>query len=332
MKQHSRALLVTGGAGYIGSHMLAELHRTGWQSIVLDRVSAKQAPAARFAAHWYSGEVGDETLLQHIFSSHAIAGVLHFAAHIQVAESVAKPGDYYANNVAQTLQLLRSMAQHGVSPLIFSSTAAVYGIPNTPLIAEDHPIQPINPYGRGKAMAEQMLADFHAAHGLRFGCLRYFNAAGADIANGLGECHEPETHLIPLVLRVASGRAPHITLFGQDYPTPDGSCIRDYIHVKDLASAHLRLLEYLLAGGEDAHFNLGTGHGHSVRAVVETARSVTHHPIPAEWQPRRAGDPPQLVADATRAHTILGWQPQHSDLTTIIRDAWAWEQHLASRS
>ncbi|MDY6813566.1 MAG: UDP-glucose 4-epimerase GalE [Pseudomonadota bacterium] len=258
------------------------------------------------------------------FESQRFAGVLHFAAHSQVAESVRDPAKYYRNNVANTQNLLDAMHRHEVGHFIFSSTAAIFGEPQHVRIDEHHPARPINPYGRSKQMVEYMLADYEAAYGLRHSCLRYFNAAGADPAGRLGERHTPETHLIPLVLQAASGAREAITVYGQDYPTPDGTCIRDYVHVMDLCRAHLLALERLWAGEPSRAYNLGNGAGFSVREVIDTARRVTGRPIAVHAGPRRPGDPARLVADAARAHEELGWRPQHAALERIIGDAWRW--------
>jgi UDP-glucose 4-epimerase len=251
---------------------------------------------------------------------------MHFASLIQVGESVVEPAKYYANNVATTLTLLDAMRGAGVLRFIFSSTAAVYGDPEYVPINEAHPKNPINPYGRSKWMVEQVLEDYDRAYGLKSVCLRYFNAAGADSEGELGERHVPETHLIPLVLQAASGRRDAIYVFGTDYNTPDGTCIRDYIHVADLCDAHALALQRLLEGGESGHFNLGNGQGFSVKEVIDTARRVTGRAIPVRYEARRAGDPPRLVADAGLARAQLGWQPKRADLETIVADAWAWER------
>jgi UDP-glucose 4-epimerase len=255
---------------------------------------------------------------------------MHFATFIKVGESVRDPAKYYRNNVANTLNLLQAMHRHGVKRFVFSSTAAVYGNPAYVPIDEAHPQQPINPYGRSKLMIEQVLADFALAYGMQSVCLRYFNAAGAHPEALLGERHDPETHLIPLVLQAASGRQPHITVYGRDYDTPDGTCIRDYIHVMDLAQAHWQALQYLMDDGSSAVFNLGNGQGFSVQEVIEVSRQVSGRAIAVQEGERRAGDPPRLVADARLAREVLGWQPQYAGLETIIRHAWAWEQKMSA--
>jgi UDP-glucose 4-epimerase len=318
-------ILVTGGAGYIGSHMVKMLRAAGRPVLVLDDLSTG-FESALLGAQWVRGSIGDRQLLNKIFAEHPIAAVMNFASFIAVGESVQKPSAYYLNNVANTLTLLDAMVQQGVNRFIFSSTAALFGDPARVPIDESLPSAPINPYGRSKHMVEQALEDFDAAYGLRSVCLRYFNAAGADPNQELGERHDPETHLIPLVLQAASGRRSAISVFGGDYDTPDGTCIRDYIHVQDLCAAHLLALDHLLAGGDSRRYNLGNGRGFSVKEVIDVARKVTGKPIPVKMEPRRAGDSARLVADSHRIMRELGWQPQRADLETIVSDAWAWEQ------
>jgi UDP-glucose 4-epimerase len=321
-------VLVVGGAGYIGSHMVKRLQRAGYAPVVLDNLSQGWRGAVG-AAPLVVGELGDSSVLDVLFQAWPIAAVMHFASFIQVGESVAQPAIYYQNNVGNTLTLLQAMVRHRVPRFIFSSTAAIFGDPDYVPIDERHPKAPINPYGRSKLMVEQMLGDFEAAYGLRSCCLRYFNAAGADPEGELGECHEPETHLIPLVLQAAAGRRPSITVFGRDYDTPDGTCIRDYIHVQDLCDAHLLALESLLAGGGGMRFNLGNGAGYSINQVIEAARCVTGREIAVTDGPRRAGDPARLVADPALARGTLGWLPRFADLDAIIAHAWAWERQYA---
>lgn len=318
-------ILVVGGAGYIGSHMVKRLHRAGYTAVVLDNLSQGRR-AAVGSAPLVVGELGDSAVLDVVFQAWPIAAVMHFASFIQVGESVAKPGNYYANNVSNTLTLLQAMVRHDVRRFIFSSTAALFGNPDYVPIDEQHPKAPINPYGRSKLMVEQMLGDFEIAHDIRSCCLRYFNAAGADPEGELGECHEPETHLIPLVLQAAAGRRPDITVFGRDYDTPDGTCVRDYVHVQDLCDAHLLALETLLAGGDSRRYNLGNGIGYSIDEVIDTARRVTGREITVSDAPRRAGDPSILVADPTLALGELKWEPKFPALEDIIAHAWAWEQ------
>lgn len=318
-------ILVVGGAGYIGSHMVKLLRHSGYRVIVLDDLSGGFGDAV-MKEELVIGSLADAKLLKELFCRYQIGAVMHFASFIQVGESVREPAKYYDNNVSATLVLLDAMRSAGVSCFIFSSTAAVYGDPAYVPIDENHPKAPINPYGRSKWMVEQMLEDYDSAYGLKSICLRYFNAAGADPERQLGERHTPETHLIPLVLQVASGRREAISVFGTDYDTPDGTCIRDYIHVSDLCDAHLLALRHLLEGAQSARFNLGNGYGFSVKEVIEMARKVTGHEIPVRYETRRAGDPPRLVADARLAREELGWQPMRADLETIVADAWAWEQ------
>jgi len=317
------SVLVVGGAGYIGSHMVWLLGQLGAEVVVLDDLSGGHADAVLFG-ELVRGTTADAALLNGLFAAHRFDAVMHFASFIRVGESVADPAKYYANNVAHTLLLLDVMRKHGVRQFIFSSTAAVFGEPVYCPIDEGHPQSPINPYGRSKLMIEQVLGDYALAYGLRSVSLRYFNAAGAHPDGLLGERHEPETHLIPLVLQAVAGKRSHIGVFGTDYPTPDGTCIRDYIHVMDLADAHWRALQYLQAGGETAVFNLGNGSGYSVRQVIDAARQVTGLPVPVQYGPRRAGDPVRLVADATRAHQVLGWKPKYAALGTIVQHAWRW--------
>ncbi len=321
-------LLVVGGAGYIGSHMVLHLLDAGHQVMVADNFSTgfRNAWGVSAAPVVSELDINDEAALARLFAGHRFDAVLHFASFIQVGESVSDPAKYYANNLSATLTLLQVMVRAQVRHFIFSSTAAVYGDPLRVPIDEEHPKAPINPYGRSKWMVEQVLGDFEHAYGLKSVCLRYFNAAGADPAGRVGERHEPETHLIPLVLQAASGRRPAITVFGRDYDTPDGTCIRDYVHVADLVDAHSLALDYLQQGGDSAAFNLGNGGGFSVQQVIETARRVTGREIPVLDAPRRAGDPARLVADARKARTVLRWEPRYGDLDTIVAHAWAWEQ------
>jgi UDP-glucose 4-epimerase len=318
-------ILVTGGAGYIGSHMVKMLRVAGRPVLVLDDLSTG-FEGALLGAQWVNGSIGNQQLLDKIFATHQITAVMNFASFIAVGESVQKPSTYYLNNLANTLVLLDAMARHGVRRFIFSSTAALFGDPARLPIDETLPSVPINPYGRSKHMVEQVLEDFDSAYRLKSVCLRYFNAAGADPDGQLGERHDPETHLIPLVLQAASGRGPAISVFGDDYDTPDGTCIRDYIHVQDLCAAHLLALDHLIAGGDSRRYNLGNGKGFSVKEVIGVARKVTGKGILVKMELRRAGDSARLVADSRRISRELGWQPQRSDLETIVRDAWVWEQ------
>jgi UDP-glucose 4-epimerase len=323
-------VLVVGGAGYIGSHMVKHLDALGHAVITLDNLSTGFGNAVT-VGDIVVGDMADTDLLDALFAHNRFDGVMHFAAFSLVGESAASPAKYYRNNVTNTLNLLDAMRRHGVDRFIFSSTAAVYGEPVATPIAEDHPERPINPYGRSKLMVERVLADYAEAYGLRYVTLRYFNAAGADPDGSLGERHEPETHLVPLVLQAASGRRECISVFGDNYDTPDGTCIRDYIHVTDLCDAHVLALESLTSGGSSGVYNLGNGAGYSVTEVIDTARRVTGKPVPAVVAPPRIGDPARLVADATRASRVLGWRPQRSALDDIIADAWRWEKQKGLR-
>lgn len=316
--------LVTGGAGYIGSHMVALLLEQGHRVTVVDDLSSGHRDAV-LGGDLIVHDFSDRDFLDRLFTEHRFDGVFHFASRILVGESVSQPGKYYRSNSFATLTLLEAMRDHGVDYLVFSSTAAVYGEPAYTPIDERHPRVPVNPYGASKLMVEMMLADFYRAHGLRYVALRYFNAAGADARGRLGERHEPETHLIPLALKAALGKLPPLKLFGDDYDTPDGTCIRDYIHVEDLCAAHLQAMQYMKNGGEPTAFNLGNGAGYSVRQVLDTVADVSGKPVPFELAPRRSGDPARLIADATRAQTILHWNPAHTELATIVRHAWQWE-------
>lgn len=320
----SPSVLVVGGAGYIGSHMVKHLLRQGCDVVTYDNLSTGYRDAV-LGGQFVLGDLADQAVLETLFSTHRFDGVLHFASFIQVGESVKEPAKYYENNVTNTLNLLNAMVTHDVRRFIFSSTAAVYGEPQYVPIDETHPRQPINPYGKTKWMVEQILQDYDRAYGLKSIALRYFNAAGADPEGELGERHEPETHLIPLVLQAASGRRPHISVFGRDYDTPDGTCIRDYIHVTDLAEAHWLALQRLLAGADSAAYNLGNGNGFSVQEVIDAAQKVTLRKIAVNDSPRREGDPARLVANSQAARNALNWQPARHDLDTIIQDAWRFE-------
>ncbi len=318
-------VLVTGGAGYIGAHCCKALSAAGYRPVVLDNLVYGHEDAVRWGP-FERGELADRSWLDTVFERHQPAAVIHFAAYAYVGESVTDPGKYYTNNVSAALTLLQAMRDSGVGRLVFSSTCATYGVPVTTPIREDMPQHPINPYGRSKLMVEQILEDFDHAHGLKAIALRYFNAAGADPGGEIGERHDPETHLIPLALDAAAGTRPALTVNGEDYATPDGTCIRDYIHVTDLAEAHVLALGHLLDGGESDRINLGTGQGASIREVLGAIARVTGHAVPYSFGPRRPGDPPALVADPARARAVLGWEPQLSDLDTIIATAWAWQQ------
>jgi UDP-glucose-4-epimerase GalE len=319
-------LLVTGGAGYVGSHALRALLRAGHSAVVIDDLRQGEAAFAG-GAPLVERDVGDRAGLERTFADHGpFDGVLHFAASCLVGESVVNPRLYYANNVVASAALLDAAVDHGVRAFVLSSTCAVYGEPAELPIRESAPVAPVNPYGASKAMVERMLADLERAHGLRWAALRYFNAAGADPEGGIGERHDPETHLIPNALRAAAGLREALPLYGTDYPTPDGTCIRDYVHVSDLAVGHVRAVEALLGGAANGPFNLGTGEGRSNREVLAVVERVTGRPVPVKPAPRRPGDPPELVADARRARETLGWAPRLSDLDTIVSTAWDWLQ------
>jgi len=319
----SRPVLVTGGAGYIGSHTAKALAAAGYLPVTLDNLSRGFRDAVRWGP-LEIGDVGDRGFLAAMFAKHRPSAVLHFAAFAYVGESVGEPGLYYRNNVGGSLALIEAAAAAGVSRFVFSSTCATYGMAERMPITEETPQHPANPYGASKLMVERILADFSTAHGLRSVSLRYFNAAGADPVGEIGENHDPETHLIPLAIYAALGLGPPLRIFGTDWPTPDGTCIRDYIHVSDLADAHVKALAYLEGGGETGAANLGTGTGFSVREIVAAVARAAGRPVPAEETGRRAGDVAALVADAGRAASLLGWQPRHSDLDSIVASAVAW--------
>ncbi len=318
-------VLVVGGAGYIGSHMVKMLAKAGHDVVTLDNLSNGYRDAVRYG-DFVEGDIADSALLNKLFTDNSFDGVMHFASYIQVGESVEKPSMYYRNNVTNTQVLLDAMIENDVKSFIFSSTAATFGEPEYTPIDEKHPQKPINPYGHSKLMVEQILSDFDHAYGLKSVSLRYFNAAGADPDGELGERHIPETHLIPLVLQAASGRRDCITVFGDDYDTPDGTCVRDYIHINDLCSAHLLGLEHLVAGGESRAYNMGNGQGYSIKEVIDAAKKVTGTDFEVKSGKRRDGDPARLVADSTRLQKELGWKPEFTDLETIIQHAWEWEQ------
>ena len=327
---HSRGtVLVTGGAGYIGSHACKALARAGYLPVAYDNLTYGHASAAKWGP-LERGDILDRVRLDEVISGYKPDAVMHFAAFAYVGESVTDPGKYYRNNVAGSLTLLEASRDHGIARFVFSSTCATYGIPDYLPIREETAQRPINPYGASKLMVERMLTDFGTAHDLRSIALRYFNAAGADPDNELGEDHEPETHLIPLVLDAASGRRPHVTIFGTDYETPDGTCVRDYIHVSDLADVHVKTLETLEGGASSGAYNLGNGRGFSVRQVLDTVERITGLAVPVRLGDRRAGDPAALVSDAAKARSELGWHPKLVDLEAIIRTAWAWHQRSVS--
>ncbi|HHP7234653.1 MAG TPA: UDP-glucose 4-epimerase GalE [Desulfobacterales bacterium] len=318
-------ILVTGGAGYIGSHCCKELHLREYTPITLDNLVYGHRENVRWGP-FVEGDIGDRRLLDKTLEEYTIDAVMHFAAFAYVGESVADPRKYYRNNVQATITLLDAICDHQIEAFIFSSSCATYGLPERIPIDETHPRAPISPYGKTKYMVEEILSDYAAAYPLRFMSLRYFNAAGADPQGEIGEKHDPETHLIPLVLDVAMGKSPQIMVFGSDYDTPDGSCIRDYIHVSDLARAHVLALQKLLDGAPGDFVNLGIGRGYSVFEVIETAARVTGRELPHRVVDRRPGDPATLVASNDKARKLLGWQPEHVELADIIRTAWHWHQ------
>ena len=320
-----QSVLVTGGAGYIGSHACKILAKAGHQPIVFDNLSRGHREAVRWGP-LVEGDLADRERLVRAMQTHRVSAVMHFAAFAYVGESVGDPALYYRNNLAGTLSLLEAMRQAGVDKIVFSSTCATYGLPDVNPIRETAPQLPVNPYGETKLAIERALRWYGEAYRIRSVSLRYFNAAGADSDGEIGECHKPETHLIPLVLQAALGQRSHVEIYGVDYPTADGTAIRDYIHVEDLADAHLRALEYLCAGCESAALNLGVGRGHSVREVITAAEAVSGRAVPWRNAARRAGDPPILVADPSLAAERLGWRAQRSDLHTIIRSALAWHE------
>jgi UDP-glucose 4-epimerase len=323
-------ILVVGGAGYIGSHMVKQLAQSGHYVVTLDNLSYGYRDAVKYG-EFIEGDLGDSIVLDQIFQKGDIDAVMHFAGFIQVGESVIKPSMYYDNNVVKTLTLLDAMMRHKVKNFIFSSTAAIFGEPDYTPIDEKHNKQPINPYGHSKLMIEQVLEAYDEAYGLHSTCLRYFNAAGADPEGELGERHIPETHLIPLILQAASGRREDIKIFGDDYATDDGTCVRDYIHINDLCEAHSLALELMIKKDKSARYNLGNGKGFSVKQVIDIAREVSGNDLKVCIEPRRAGDPAVLVADATRARKELNWQPKFAELKDIVQTAWQWEINFLSK-
>ncbi|HDL07757.1 MAG TPA: UDP-glucose 4-epimerase GalE [Desulfobacteraceae bacterium] len=325
---NNKKILVAGGAGYIGSHMVKQMLDAGYRVITLDNLSTGHrdlVPGGLFI----KGDIGNAVILDQIFSEHRIDVVMHFAAYSLVGESVKNPLKYYRNNLSETIELLMSMIRHKIIYFVFSSTAAVYGEPAKIPITEEHPCSPANPYGASKLAVESLLKYCESAYGLKYACLRYFNAAGADGSGIIGERHEPETHLIPLILKVATGEIENIKIFGTDYPTSDGTCIRDYIHVNDLSTAHILALEALLSNGKSSVYNLGNSRGYSVRKIIDLARKVTNHSIPSISSKRRPGDPAVLIASSEKIKSELGWKPRYEDMETIIRSAWIWHQKEA---
>jgi UDP-glucose 4-epimerase len=326
-------ILVVGGAGYIGSHMVKMLANSGHEAIILDNLSTGFRELAKYG-ELIVGNLSDEKLLEELFLKHQFDGVMHFAAASLVGESMTNPAKYYRNNVSNTINLLDAMVKHDVKSFVFSSSAAVYGDPNSDLIDEEHTKNPINPYGSTKLMIERILQDYASAYSLNSVSLRYFNACGADPEGELGECHDPETHLIPLILQAASGRRDSITVFGRNYATDDGTCVRDYVHINDLCTAHALALDKLTASKETEalSFNLGNGSGFSVQQVIDVVQAVVSEDgyfVTVVDGERRAGDPATLVADAAKAKSELGWQPEYDNLETIVNHAWAWEKELA---
>ncbi|WP_413174584.1 UDP-glucose 4-epimerase GalE [Anabaena azotica] len=328
MPPQKPTILVTGGAGYIGSHTVLALVQAGYQVIILDNLvyGHRDLVEQVLQVELIEGDIEDRSLLDNIFQTHNIEAVMHFSAYTYVGESVTNPDKYYRNNVLGTLTLLEAMLAASIKKFVFSSTCATYGVPQFIPLTEDHPQNPINPYGMTKLMVEQILSDFDVAYGLKSVRFRYFNAAGADPNGLLGEDHHPESHLIPLVLMTALGKRESISIFGTDYPTPDGTCIRDYIHVSDLADAHILGLEYLIKDGESAVFNLGNGNGFSVREVIVAVEEVTGITIPVQECDRRPGDSPVLIGTSEKAKNLLGWKPRYPDIKDIVAHAWQWHQ------
>lgn len=320
-----RNVLVTGGAGYIGSHTCKALAQAGFRPVTYDNLSEGHGWTVKWGP-LVIGEIADKALLRDTLEKFDIQAVLHFAASAYVGESVSHPRKYFQNNLVNSLALLDTMVDVGVSTLVFSSSCATYGVPTELPIAEDHPQDPINPYGASKRFVEDVLRWYGEAYGLRSATLRYFNAAGADPDGEIGESHDPETHLIPLVIAAAQGTIPHVQIFGTDYDTRDGTAVRDYVHVSDLADAHVRAMNALIDGASSMRLNLGTGRGHSIREVIAAVTKVSGRPIPVREAPRRAGDPAALVAAPGRAAAVLGWKPEHSSLSTIVETAWRWHE------
>ncbi len=322
---NNKNVLVTGGAGYIGSHTCKALAAAGYTPVTFDSLVYGHEWAVKWGP-FVKGDIADRAALDAVFDKYNPAGILHFAAFIAVGESVENPGKYYRNNVAGTISLLEAARDHGCRNFVFSSTAAVYGEPKQVPIPVDHEKAPLNPYGLSKWMMEQILADFDHAHGLRHGVLRYFNASGADPDTEIGEAHNPETHLIPLIIKAAMGVRPEIKIFGTDYPSHDGTAVRDYIHVTDLAEAHVKALGLLLYGHESFTLNMGTGTGNTVREVIKTVEDIGGVSVPVVETERRAGDSPELVADGSAAYKLLGWQPKYADIRDIVGTAWRWHE------
>jgi len=321
-----KTILISGGAGYIGSHTVYKLIEDGYDVVVADNLQTGHIEAIHPEARFYEGDIRDRSFLDDIFAREKIDGVIHFAANSLVAESMRAPLDYYENNLYGTMVLLQAMVEHGIDKLVFSSTAAVYGEPETIPILETDRTQPTNVYGETKLAMENMIRWTAQAHGLKYVALRYFNACGAHVSGTIGEDHSPESHLIPLVLQVPLGKRDAISVFGDDYPTADGTCVRDYIHVTDLAAAHVLAMEYLAGGGESDVFNLGNAVGFSVAEIIDKTRTVTGHEIPSVMEARRSGDPAVLVASNEKARRVLGWEPEFDDIERIIETAWRWHE------
>ena len=320
-------ILVLGGAGYIGSHTVSELVDAGEDVVIADSLETGHIEAVNPKAKFYQGDIRDKKFIDSVFDNEKIDAVIHFAGISLVGESMTNPLKYYDNNLYGTKVLLQSMVEHDVKKIVFSSTAATYGEPESIPILESDRTEPTNPYGETKLSMEKMMKWTDVAHGVHYVALRYFNACGAHVSGEIGEAHNPETHLIPLILQVPNGQRESISIFGDDYDTKDGTCVRDYIHVTDLAQAHILAVKYLMDGGKSDVFNLGNGVGFTVKEVIETARKVTGHPIPAVVSPRRGGDPAKLIASSEKAKSILGWKPEHADLEEIIATAWKWHKN-----
>lgn len=325
--EKNMTILVLGGAGYIGSHTVYELIEKGEDVVIIDNLETGHIEAVHEKARFYKGDIRDRAFLDSVFDKEKIDAVIHFAANSLVGESMVNPLKYYDNNLCGTKVLLEAMVAHKMDKIVFSSTAATYGEPERVPILETDRTEPTNTYGETKLSMEKMFKWTGLAHGLRFVSLRYFNACGAHVSGKIGEAHKPETHLIPLILQVPNGQRDHISVFGEDYPTKDGTCVRDYIHVTDLAQAHIKAVDYLMKGNESNIFNLGNGIGFTVNEVIDTARKVTGQPIKAVVEGRRAGDPAQLIASSEKARTVLGWNPEHADLEEIIATAWNWHKN-----
>lgn len=321
------AILVLGGAGYIGSHTVYELIDSGADVVIADNLQTGYIQAVHPKARFYKGDIRDKAFLDNLFKQEKVEAVIHFAANSLVGESMVEPLKYYDNNLCGTMVLLKSMVENGIDNIVFSSTAATYGEPESIPILETDKTEPANTYGETKLSMEKMFKWVSKAHGLRYVSLRYFNACGAHVSGEIGEAHNPESHLIPIILQVPSGQREAVSVFGDDYNTKDGTCVRDYIHVTDLAQAHILAVNYLKKGNESNIFNLGNGVGFTVNEVIETARKVTGHPIPAVIAPRRAGDPATLIASSEKAKKVLGWKPEHDSLEEIIASAWKWHKN-----